>query len=303
MFEEKDDTIMARWLAGELTEAELAEFEASSEYAEYQKLAAGLRGFKKPEFDKESLRKKVWEKIESQNTKKVIRLRPIYYTIGIAASILLLFGLFFSNVTYTTDTGEKRLVSLPDGTKVTLNAKSKLSHKRFFWMENKEVNLDGEGLFAVTKGEGFKVNTASGTVSVLGTEFNVKARAMDFELHCYEGRVLYENESEQHQSTLNAGDAVKLDGTILMEFKHTDRGPLWQTGSSKFDNTELKKVMEEMEVYYDIVFDYPSNLIEGHFTGTFVHNDLELALKSIFVPMGIQYELSTDQKSVVLNAR
>ncbi|MEM9363066.1 MAG: FecR domain-containing protein [Bacteroidota bacterium] len=303
MFEEKDDTIMARWLAGELTEAERAEFEASSEYEEYQRLAVGLKTFKKPEFDKETLRTKVWEKIENQKSKKVIRLRPLYYTIGIAASILLLFGLFFNTITYSTDIGEKRVVSLPDGTEVILNAKSTLSHKRFFWLKNKKVNLDGEGLFTVTIGEGFKVSTQSGTVSVLGTEFNVRARNSGFELYCFEGRVLYKNEMEQHEATLNAGDAVKLDGNILMEFKHTDKGPLWQTGSSRFINTELKGVMEEFEMYYEVSFKYSPDIIQGHFTGTFVHDDLELALKSVFIPMSIKYELSEDQKTVVLNAR
>ncbi|MEM9077089.1 MAG: FecR domain-containing protein [Bacteroidota bacterium] len=303
MFEEKDDTIMARWLAGELTEAELTEFEASSEYVEYQKLASGLRAFQKPEFDKEALRAKVWEKIENKNNKRVIRLKPLYYTIGIAASVLLLFGLFFNKVTYSTGAGESKMVSLPDGSEVVLNAKSKLSHKRFFWLENKKVDLKGEGLFIVTKGQGFQVNTASGTISVLGTEFNVKSRNNGFELHCYEGRVRYENEVEQHQATLNAGDAVKLDGNILMEFKHSDKGPLWQSGSSRFSNAQLSEVMADFELYYDINFEYAPNVIQGHFTGTFVHDDLELALKSIFIPMGIAYEISKDQKTIVLNAR
>ena len=294
---------MARWLAGELTEAELAEFEASSEYAEYQKLASGLQAFQKPDFDKEVLRAKVWEKIEHQNHKKVIRLKPLYYTIGIAASLLLLFGLFFNKVTYSTGAGESIMVSLPDGSEVMLNAKSKLSHKRFFWLENKRVDLKGEGLFTVTKGQGFQVNTVSGTVSVLGTQFNVKSRTYGFEVYCYEGRVRYENEIEQHEATLNAGDAVKLDGNILMEFKHSDNGPLWQTGSSRFSNAELGEVIADFELYYDITFEYAPDVIQGHFTGTFVHNDLELALKSVFIPMGIAYEVSEDQKTVVLNAR
>ena len=48
MFEEKDDTIMARWLAGELTDAESAEFEASETYAEYLRLQQHLEGIEKP---------------------------------------------------------------------------------------------------------------------------------------------------------------------------------------------------------------------------------------------------------------
>ena len=303
MFEEKDDTIMARWLSGELTKAERAEFEASSEYEAYQRLAQGLKAFEKPPFDKEALRTKMWHQIEHQAPPKVMRLRPLYYAVGIAASLLLLFGLFFNKVTYSTDFGEKLMVELPDGTKVHLNAKSSLKHKRFFWKNEKEVDLTGEAFFSVTKGDDFVVKTPSGTVSVLGTEFNVKARKSTFELHCYEGRVRYDNSEEEQQSYLNAGDAVELKGNILLEFKHSEGIPLWQEGRSSFSNVDLATVMQELQMYYGITFKNGSSLVEGHFTGTFVHDDLTLALKSVFVPMGISYELSEDQKTVTLNAR
>ena len=303
MFEEKDDTIMARWLSGGLTATERAEFEASSEFAEYQRLEQGLKAFQKPPFNKEALRGRIWESIEGQKPSKVLRLRPLYYAVGIAASILLLLGLFFNEVTYHTSPGEKLLVSLPDGSEVALNSQSTLSHKRFFWTNNKAVNLSGEGLFKITKGDGFSVNTESGTIKVLGTEFNVKARPLAFELYCYEGRVRYENEPEQQEAYLNAGDAVQLKGNILLEFRHNDTGPVWQTGSSRFSNEELPVVMEELEVQYGISFEYTAETIQGHYTGTFMHDDLEIALKSVFVPMGIEYELSEDRKTVILNAR
>ncbi len=302
MFEEKDDSIMARWLAGKLTKEELKEFEASSEYAEYLQLRRSLESFEKPGYDKETIRQKLWERIQEQKAKKVIRLKPWYYTAGIAASVLLLFGLFFNSVTYSTASGEKLSVLLPDGSEVALNAQSTLKHKRFFWEQDKTVQLEGEGFFKVSKGAGFKVITESGTVSVLGTEFNVKARPVTFELHCYEGKVLYENQTERQQAYLNAGDAVQLKGKILLEFNHSDPGPSWQTGRSVFSNTELFLVMQELQYQYGISIIYEPHMVQGHFTGTFVHDDLELALKSVFVPMGINYELSEDKKTVTLNA-
>jgi len=294
---------MARWLAGELTQEERAEFEASPQFAEYQKLQYHLESLEKPAFDKEALREKVWQGITEQQGGKVISLKPVYYTLAIAASLLVIFGLFFSKITYETGIGESMEVLLPDGTTVALNAKSSLKHLRFFWKNNKSVSLEGEGFFKVTKGEGFQVETASGTVSVLGTEFNVRARKSDFELHCYEGRVRYDNSEEQQRSILNAGDAVALQGAVLVAFKHTDPQPLWQTGRSRFTNTALLKVMEELAIHYGVSFEYEPSLVEGSFTGSFVHNDLDLALKSVFVPMGIAYTLSDDQKTVSLYAR
>ncbi|MEO0570609.1 MAG: FecR family protein [Bacteroidota bacterium] len=303
MFEEKDDTIMARWLAGELTEAERADFEASSEAGEYQRLVKGIANFEKPYFEKEVLRERIWKGIENQKTTKVVQIRPLYYAIGIAASIVLVFGLFFNQVKYSTGVGEKMVVDLPDGSLVHLNAASQLTHRRFFWKDNKTVHLKGEGYFAVTKGDGFKVNTSIGNVSVLGTQFNVKARKTQFELYCYEGRVRYENTFEQQDVYLNAGDAIRLKNNILLEFQHTDQGPLWQNGRSQFSNADLRIVMNELQYQYGISFTYEPQLIQGHFTGTFVHNDLDLALKSVFIPMGIAYELSEDQKTIILKAR
>lgn len=294
---------MARWLSGRLTEAENAEFEASSEFREYQRLVNGLKAFQKPKFDKEVLREKVWQGIQNQQPRKIIRIKPLYYAIGIAASLLLLLGLFFTPITYTTAAGEKLLVQLPDGTEVHLNAKSSLKHQRFFWKNNKEVALRGEGYFSVVKGEGFRVDTESGSVSVLGTQFNIRVRDSSFMLHCYEGRVRYDNTAERQQSYLNAGDAVQLKGNILLEFKHSDTNPSWQKGISRFTNAGLLQVMQELQIQYGISFDYSENAVQGHFTGSFVHDDLELALTSVFVPMGIEYELSENQKTVVLNAR
>ncbi len=293
---------MARWLAGELTESERKAFEASSEYAEYQRLEQGLNAFQKPDFEKEVLREKLWASIEKEQTTKVIRLKPWYYVAGIAASIAIIVGLFFSQISYSTVEGQKMSVVLPDGSEVALNAKSTLKHRRFFWTINKEVELEGEGFFKVTKGEGFKVNTESGTVAVLGTEFNIRSRPSSFELYCYEGKVLYENTKEQQRAYLNVGDAVQLKDNILLEFKHSDTRPSWQEGRSSFSNAELLSVIEELEYQYDITFTYETTLVQGHFTGVFVHDDLELALKSVFVPMGISYELSDDKKKVTLNA-
>ncbi|NQZ42841.1 MAG: FecR domain-containing protein [Flavobacteriaceae bacterium] len=303
MFEEKDDTIMARWLAGELTDAESAEFEASETYAEYLRLQQHLEGIEKPGFDKEALREKVWQGIASGNVKKVVNLRPLYYTLGIAASIVLLFGLFFSKITYSTGIGEKSEIILPDGSTVVLNAQSRLQHRRFFWTNNKTVQLEGEGFFKVTKGEGFQVRTTSGDVSVLGTEFNVKIRNEDFELRCYEGRVRFDHAPEEQRSVLEAGDALTFKDKVMVTFQHSDDRPDWQSGQSRFSNAELQKVLAELEHYYAVRFEYNPKLIEGRFTGSFVHDDLLLALKSVLVPMGIRYELSEDQKTVTLYAR
>ena len=172
-------------MAGELTTEEQAEFESSPEFLEYQQIVQGMDRFKAPNFNTTSLKSKVLAKIDERSKSKVFRLRPLYYIVGMAASIVLIIGIFFNEVSYSTSFGEQFTVTLPDGSIVELNAATTLAHKRFFWKNNKTVNLKGEAFFKVEKGEGFKVETESGTVSVLGTEFNVRTRTANFSLTCY----------------------------------------------------------------------------------------------------------------------
>jgi ferric-dicitrate binding protein FerR (iron transport regulator) len=77
--------------------------------------------------------------------------------------------------------GAKSQVSLIDGTKVWLNAGSKLQYSTGYGQENREVRLTGEGYFEVAKNKAlpFEVKTSGITVRALGTAFNVKAYPND----------------------------------------------------------------------------------------------------------------------------
>lgn len=110
-----------------------------------------------------------------------------------AASILILsgfmmFGGFFEAKSKNTDLarqvneistrpGSKSRVELPDGSIVWLNAGSKLTYNKDFGKEKREVTLNGEGFFDVTKNKEkpFIISTSSINIKVLGTVFNVKA--------------------------------------------------------------------------------------------------------------------------------
>ncbi|MBS9462219.1 FecR domain-containing protein [Flagellimonas sp. 389] len=301
MFEDKNDTILAKWLAGELTTEEQAEFESSPEFLEYQQIVQGMDQFKAPNFNTTSLKSKVLAKINERSKSKVIRLRPLHYVVGMAASIVLIIGIFFNEVSYSTSFGEQFTVTLPDGSVVELNAGTTLAHERFFWKNNKTVNLRGEAFFKVTKGEGFKVETESGTVSVLGTEFNVRTRTANFSLTCYEGKVRFETISADKEAILEQGDAIKLiEASTIQKVRINETSPSWIQGKSTFSNVDLNEVIKELEAQYGINIE--SNAlgnVEG-FTGSFVHDNLEIALKTVFVPMGIAYEVSEDKKTVFL---
>ena len=77
--------------------------------------------------------------------------------------------------------GQRAELMLADGTKVWLNSLSTLTFPGNFDGDIRNVKLDGEGYFAVTKNakQPFIVETNKCNVKVLGTEFNVMAYATD----------------------------------------------------------------------------------------------------------------------------
>jgi len=81
----------------------------------------------------------------------------------------------------TIHPGSKSKVVLPDGSQVWVNSGSKLSYASNFDGKIREVYLNGEAYFEVTKNpkKPFIVHTSGIDIKVLGTEFNVKAFDME----------------------------------------------------------------------------------------------------------------------------
>ncbi|MBW1294048.1 FecR family protein [Aquimarina litoralis] len=286
--EEDKDPYLAKWLNNDLTNDELEQFSTSEEFEDYEKIVKGLEYFDAPPFDEEASLSVTLEKLQHQKKKKVIRLKPIIYSISAAASILLIIGLFFNKVTHEAANGERFAISLPDGSKADLNAGSSLSYNRFFWSQNREIDLKGEGLFTVKKGETFKVITTGGEVAVLGTIFNVKSRGNIFEVACYEGKVKVQTITNEEKIIIK-GESVILKENTLNKVSISETEPLWKKGESLFKSIPLKEVLDELERQYEITFIRTS--IDGNklFSGGFLHNNLQLALESVLIPMNIEY--------------
>ncbi|MDJ1501176.1 FecR family protein [Xanthocytophaga agilis] len=82
--------------------------------------------------------------------------------------------------TIEAPTGSTSVVTLPDHSKVWLNAGSKISFTKNYGITNRNINLEGEAFFDVIKREvAFQVHTQAQDITVLGTAFNVKAYSDD----------------------------------------------------------------------------------------------------------------------------
>lgn len=296
---ESDTSFIARWVSNELSEEELTEFKKTDAYKDFNRINIISQGFKGPKIDKRAALINTKIKMKAG---KVKRLNLLTWYV-VAASVLIILSVFYganSTKNYTTSIGEQLAILLPDGSQVQLNANSSLEHKRFFWNNNRQLNLQGEAYFEVKKGSDFKVETSYGNVTVLGTKFNVKSRNHIFELNCYEGKVRFDQKNTENQKILLANDKITIDKEVILEQKTQINQPYWINGISLFKNKPLQEVLNELSSLYDVSFKTDKIDTSKTFSGSFIHNDINKALKTTLTPMGIIYKISKDKTIIYL---
>lgn len=255
----------------------------------------------------------IWDAIDAateidEEAEKTIKLWPVLGGL-VAATVLFFIGLnvfktgdpqvLSAPVEIATTIGEFEQVSLPDGTKVSLNANSKLSYSGEW---NRTLSLEGEAFFEVTKGSKFTVNTTGGTVQVLGTSFNVFARDTDLVVACKTGKVKVEVADKSYSQVITPGETVSsMKDTVKM----TKIEPLmigkWQSGEFYFENRPVTEVLNEIQRQYQVTITTDS-LEDKLFSGYFISTaGLDMALSMVCEPLNLSYDI-VDGKDVVVTS-
>lgn len=272
---------LAKWLDGNMTGSELEAFERSPEFSSYQKIASYSTQLRAPEVDSQEMYRKV---IETPKEKAVIAMRP-NWLLRIAAILVIGLGLFFATAPMVTSTetaqnGQQQIFELPDNSQVTLNSGSEITYKKWRWDDNRTLELQGEAFFKVAKGKTFDVHTELGTVTVVGTQFNVKSRGKRFEVACFEGKVRVDNGTEK--VLLTKGQSVAFDnGQPLEPVACNGQIPSWMNDELTFSAESFESVVAELERQYNIRITTENISVSQKFTGTLPAGNLETALQII----------------------
>ncbi|UOQ54594.1 FecR family protein [Hymenobacter cellulosivorans] len=234
---------------------------------------------------------------EAEQEAKIIPLRPnpLPSLLRIAATILLLIGVVYAMQNYRRELlptppvavsagSQKRLVALPDGSKVWLNKHSTLEYAAdFSGGSGREVKLTGEAFFEVQKDpeNPFTVLSAESRTRVLGTSFNVRAYAAEdsVEVSVVTGKVAFASRSTHQDSVLltpgmrgvlltsaaaNVPVSVRQTATADANFR------AWQTDELVFDNTSLAQVIRTLRTTFGTTITVADrDLLKCRFTGTF----------------------------------
>lgn len=292
------EKLISKWLDHDLNHQDLEAFKKLEDYDDLIKLNKSLQAFKNEDFNTAIEFDKVLTKLKNTKKRSTHWLKPL---MRIAAILAVFLGVYFYtttiDTTISTQSAQKTVIELPDALHVTLNAKSQLSFNKKKWKNERKVKLNGEAFFKVATGATFSVITEIGTVAVYGTQFNVKQRDQYFEVVCYEGLV---GVSYQEKETkLQAGDRfLVMDGNIIHEELDSRFEPAWINNESQFKSLPFKEVLAEFERQYNVTFNVKDIDTNQLFTGSFTHDNLDLALKSIALPLKLTY--SKTQKTITL---
>lgn len=196
-------------------------------------------------------------------------------------------GIAGKMLTLKTPRGGQYALTLPDGTRVWLNAGSSLRYPVHFGKQERRVFLEGEAYFDVAKVVSldqnglshkipFRVQAGAQIVDVLGTQFNISAYTDDHKTltTLIEGSVnvflhdmIDENEIKYHvlkpgQQSVLQGEDLKISTVDVRQFT------AWKDGKFVFEQEPLENILKMLARWYDVEIIYQGDASLVTFTGS-----------------------------------
>lgn len=296
--EEQHD--LAKWLSGEMTKSELDAFQKSPDFESYNKIKNISSELEVSEFNSQEMYQNI---INRKKKKKVVRLQDLWY-MKVAAILVIALGLTLLAKPYISSTeyalaGARNTFLLPDNSEIVLNSGSEIQYKKWNWDNDRSLNLKGEAFFKVAKGEKFTVKTELGTVTVVGTKFNIKSIGENFEVECYEGKVKVAF-AEKTLFLTKGENVVVQKNTKIESLPLTNSQPSWMENEIKFNSNSLQEIIDEIEIQYNVNIKNTANSNQS-FTGTVPLNDLDAALQIISKTYQLNYKKTN--KEIIISAK
>lgn len=196
-------------------------------------------------------------------------------------------------ITATTPRGGTYEFVLQDGTRVWLNADSKLEFYPSYKNKTQRiVKLEGEGYFEVAKDKAhpFVVESAGQKVEVLGTHFNINAYKDEKSIKT----TLLEGKVKVNDAILKPNQQATLAG-VAINIKNVDASAAidWKNGEFICANEPLSAIMRKVERWYNVEVIYTSDDLKNRtFDGAFSRYDnVSRILKTIEFAGTVKFRL------------
>lgn len=208
----------------------------------------------------------------------------------------------FADISVEAPLGSKTKLYLPDGTLVWLNAGSRMTYSQGFGVDNRKVELEGEGYFEVKRNEKipFFVKTKDLQLQVLGTKFNFRDYPEDHEVvvSLLEGKIELNNLLREEKDAVLSPDerAVlnKANGLLTVESVTASNASQWTDGYLFFDEELLPDIAKELERSYNVKIHIANDSLKiFRFYGNFVRREqnIQEVLEALASTEKMQYKI------------
>jgi len=178
-------------------------------------------------------------------------LRPIYNTIS-------------------TPRGGQYQLTLPDGSKVWLNAASSLKYPLRFSGNKRQVELTGEAYFEIKadKRHPFNISVNNSAIEVLGTHFNV----MGYQDEAETKTTLLEGSVKIMSGSISKmiipGEQASVKNGIRVSKVNVSEAVEWKNGNFNFSHEKIGSIMRKISRWYDVEIQYNGKTTSEGFVGT-----------------------------------
>jgi ferric-dicitrate binding protein FerR (iron transport regulator) len=194
--------------------------------------------------------------------------------------------------------GQRAEITLVDGTKVWLNAKTTFIFPNSFSGSSRNVTIDGEGFFDVSsnKLKPFVIKTEKYNVKVLGTKFNLMAYSGKgiFETSLLEGSVEVLKSGGSKGILIKPNERIFLENgqLVLTSITHMNHF-LWKEGIISFNDESFLEMVKKLELYFDLKIEVKNEkILKYRCTGKFRTKDgVEHILKVLQLSNKFSYNI------------
>lgn len=294
-----DSERLARYVAGEAGTAERAEVEqwAAASPTNASELARLKTAWTAPAAPEAWDVDRAWARVAARldTARPAADLVPIARRRAVrwlaAAAVLLAAGLGYWALAgggpqqFVTGPGEQRLITLADGSLVTLAPASRLVVDAGYGRPGRTMTLEGRAFFVVTHDAArpFRVTTPGAVIEDLGTEFEVDTWGPMVKVGVAVGAVAIHRPGAPVLN-LSAGDlaSVAREGEILVAHATPiERMKSWTAGQLQFDDRPLAEVALELERWYGIEVSVDGEARAKPFTGPLPVDSLGRAVETL----------------------
>lgn len=211
--------------------------------------------------------------------------------------------------TLTTPYGGRYSISLPDGTRVWLNAVSSLKYPAAFTGDTRVVELTGEAYFEVEtlqlrSGQKmpFIVRTPHMDISVLGTHFNVMAYGDEETTSAtlLEGSVMVKaGETMKKLIPGQQAELNKSNNKLKVEEVDTEAVVAWKDGLFTFNGEDIYKIMRQISRWYNVKVDFEEGLSKRRIKGQLFSNMNLSEVLAVLELSGFHFRLKERELTVV----